>query len=57
MDASVGRPMRIHDLRHTHAALLIAEGAHPKVIQTRLGHTSITTTLDTYGHIFPGLDE
>ena len=49
--------MRFHDLRHTHAAMLIAEGAHPKVIQSRLGHTKITTTLDTYGHPFDGLDE
>ena len=46
-----------HDLRHTHAALLIAQGEHPKVIQERLGHASIRTTLDTYGHLFSGLDE
>lgn len=43
--------------RHTHAALLIAQGEHPKVIQARLGHASIKTTLDTYGHLFDGLDE
>jgi integrase len=55
--ASVGEPMRFHDLRHTHAALLIAQGEHPKVIQNRLGHASIRTTLDTYGHLFDGLDE
>ena len=42
---------------HTHAALLIAQGEHPKVIQARLGHASIKTTLDTYGHLFDGLDE
>jgi integrase len=54
---SVGEPCRFHDLRHTHAALLIAEKVHPKVIQGRLGHESIRTTLDTYGHRFPGLDE
>ena len=48
---------RVHDLRHTHAALLIAQGEHPKVIQSRLGHSSISTTLDRYGHIFEGLDE
>ncbi len=45
------------DLRHTHAALLIAAGEHPKVIESRLGHASISTTLDTYGHLFNGLDE
>ena len=49
--------MRFHDLRHTHAALLIASGAHPKVIQVRLGHASIRTTLDLYGHLMPGLDD
>lgn len=55
--ASVGEPCTFHDLRHTHAALLIAQGEHPKVIQERLGHASIKTTLDTYGHLFDGLDE
>ena len=50
-------PLRFHDLRHTAASLAIAEGAHPKVIQDRLGHASITTTLNTYGHLFPNLDE
>ena len=55
--ASVGEPCTFHDLRHTHAALLIAQEEHPKVIQERLGHASIKTTLDTYGHLFDGLDE
>lgn len=55
--ATVGQPCTFHDLRHTHATLLIREGLHPKVIQSRMGHTSIRTTLDTYGHLFPGLDE
>jgi integrase len=54
---SVGEPLRFHDLRHTHAAMLIAQGEHPKVIQLRLGHSSIQVTLDTYGHLFEGLDE
>ncbi|MDH3261960.1 MAG: site-specific integrase [Acidimicrobiia bacterium] len=55
--ASVGEPCRFHDLRHTHVALLIGHGEHPKVIQQRLGHASIRTTLDTYGHLFESLDE
>jgi integrase len=38
-------------------ALAIAEGAHPKAIQTRMGHSSINVTLDRYGHLFPELDE
>jgi integrase len=54
---SVGEPMRFHDLRHTHVALLIDQGEHPKTIQVRLGHASISTTLGTYGHVFEGLDE
>ncbi len=44
---------RFHDLRHTHASLLIAAGVHPKAIMARLGHTSITTTLNRYGHLMP----
>jgi integrase len=57
VEASVGEPCTFHDLRHSHAAILIAQGEHPKVIQSRLGHASIKTTLDTYGHLFDGLDE
>lgn len=49
--------VRPHDLRHSHAAWLIAANEHPKVIQSRLGHASISTTLDTYGHLMDGLDE
>lgn len=55
--ASVGEPFRMHDMRHSHAAMLIAEGVHAKVLQSRLGHASITTTLDVYGHLMEGLDE
>ena len=55
--SSVGQPCRFHDLRHTHAALLIAGGEHPKVIQSRLGHSTIATTLNTYGHLFDGIDQ
>jgi len=49
--------MSRHTLRHTYAAFLIREGAHPKVIQTLMGHTSIKVTLDLYGHLFPGMGE
>ena len=45
--------IRFHDLRHTSAALLIAQGAHPKAIQAHLGHSSIQVTMDRYGHLFP----
>ena len=40
-----------HELRHTHASLMIAANAHPKTIQAKLGHSKITTTLDVYGHM------
>jgi integrase len=50
--AELGK-LRIHDLRHTSVALAIAAGAHPAEIQAQLGHTSIKTTLDEYGHILP----
>ena len=46
-----------HDLRHTHAAMLIAMGIQPKVISERLGHASIMITMDTYGYLMPGLQE
>ncbi len=52
-----GVTCRFHDLRHTSVSLAIAEGAHPKAIQSRMGHASISVTLDRYGHLFPELDE
>jgi len=52
-DAGLPEELRIHDLRHTCAALLIAEGAHPKAVQAHLGHSSISVTMDRYGHLFP----
>jgi integrase len=57
--ARAGLPpnLRFHDLRHTYAALLIAEGAHPRAIMERLGHSSIQVTLGVYGHLFPLLDQ
>ena len=48
--------MRFHDLRHSHVALLIEQGTHPSVIAARLGHTSVKTVLDVYGHLSEGLD-
>ncbi len=48
---------RFHDLRHTAAALLIAEGAHPLAVKERLGHSSITVTMDRYGHLLPALEQ
>lgn len=48
---------RIHDLRHTHVSWLIAENLPMKAIQLRLGHESIQTTIDRYGHLLPEVDD
>jgi integrase len=48
--------IRLHDLRHTHASLLLAAGVPIKVVSERLGHTTIAMTLDVYGHLLPGMD-
>ena len=47
------RKIRIHDLRHTFASLLINQGENLKYVQSQLGHSSITTTVDRYGHLMP----
>ncbi len=49
--------LRFHDLRHTCAALLIAQGAHPKAVSERLGHQSIEITMDTYGHLYESVED
>ena len=56
-DAAGVPRIRLHDLRHTAAALALATGMHPKVMSDRLGHSSIAITLDVYGHLVPGLQE
>jgi integrase len=48
--------LRIHDLRHTAVALWIAAGASPKEVAVRAGHTSVSFTLDRYGHLYPEAD-
>ena len=47
----IGTPFRFHDLRHTAVALAIKEKKHPFEISKMLGHTSIKTTFDVYGHL------
>lgn len=47
----------IHGGRHTHASLMLQAGIHPKVVQERLGHATISTTLDLYSHVAPGMQE
>jgi integrase len=57
--AEAGLPpgTRYHDLRHFYASTLVSAGLHPKAIQTRLGHATISETMDTYGHLFPEAEE
>ena len=45
--------IRIHDLRHSHASLLVELGFQPLAIAERLGHEKIETTLNTYSHLYP----
>ena len=54
---SAGLEVSLHDLRHTHASLLIRAGVPMKVVQERLGHASILTTMDLYAHIMPSMRE
>ena len=49
--------IRLHDARHTHASLMLKQGIHPKIVQERLGHSTIAITLDTYSHVTPGLQQ
>jgi integrase len=48
---------KFHDLRHFYASLPIFHGESPKVVQARLGHASITETMDTYSHLWPDSDD
>jgi integrase len=47
--------VRLHDLRHTHATLVMNLNVHPKVLSERLGHSSTKLTMDTYSHVLPGM--
>lgn len=52
-DAEVPDEIKLHDLRHTHATILLRAGVHPKVVSERLGHASVSITLDIYSHVLP----
>ena len=49
--------IRLHDLRHSHATHLLTAKIHPKVVQERLGHATISMTMDLYSHVMPGMQE
>jgi integrase len=56
--AAAGVPrIRLHDLRHTHAALVLAAGTPIKVVSERLGHSKTSITLDTYAHALPDIQD
>jgi integrase len=55
--ADLPEALRLYDLRHTCASLLLAAGENAKVVSERLGHAGVTITLDTYGHVMPGMQE
>jgi len=49
--------LKLHDLRHTHATLMLKARVHPKIVSERLGHATVAFTLDTYTHVVHGLQE
>jgi integrase len=51
--AGLPTTVRFHDLRHSAATLLIAQGVHPRTVMEILGHSQIATTMNTYGHVLP----
>ena len=52
-DHSGTQKIRVHDVRHTHASLLIDMGCTPLLVAERLGHERVQTTMDTYSHLYP----
>jgi len=55
LDKAGVQRVRVHDLRHTSATLMLLQGVHPKVVQERLGHSSINVTMDVYSHVINGM--
>lgn len=56
-EAGLPASIRVYDLRHSCATLLLATNENPKVVSERLGHASITLTLDTYSHVLPSMQK
>ena len=50
-----GSKVRLHGLRHSHASHMLAANVHPKIVQERLGHSSIAITMDIYSHLMPNM--
>lgn len=56
-DADIRTSIRLYDLRHTTATLLLQAGINPKVVSERLGHSTIVLTLDVYSHVLPNMQQ
>ena len=56
-DAEIKKALRLYDLRHSTATLLLQANVNPKVVSERLGHSTITLTLDVYSHVLPTMQE
>ncbi|CAA9446419.1 MAG: Integrase [uncultured Rubrobacteraceae bacterium] len=55
IEVGLPKSVRLHDLRHTCATLLLSRGVHPKIVQELLGHATTSITLDTYSHVLPNM--
>jgi integrase len=55
--AGLPKALRLYDLRHTCATLLLSAGVNPKIVSERLGHASVVLTLDTYSHVLPNMQQ
>ncbi|HBB95039.1 MAG TPA: hypothetical protein DC054_06585 [Blastocatellia bacterium] len=55
--AGLSESIRLYDLRHTCATLLLTANEHPKIVSERLGHSNITLTMDTYSHVLPSMQQ
>jgi integrase len=55
--AELSKALRLYDLRHTCATLLLMAGENPKIVSERLGHASVVLTLDTYSHVLPNMQQ
>ena len=53
----IQKDFTFHGLGHTHATLLLQQGVNPKIVQERLGHSSIKVTMDTYSHVLPDMQK
>ena len=56
-DIKMTKKLRLYDLRHSTATLLLQAGVNPKIVSERLGHSTIVLTLDVYSHVLPTMQE